>query len=89
VHVEQHDLGANGTDALHRRLDVGGLADHVHSVRHDYAATTSPIFVERTTSARITAQLVDGPTGAPVAGAGVELCRAASPQVVCHPHDST
>lgn len=41
----------------------------------DYAAFTSPIYVQERATARITGKVVDGVAGAAVAGAGVELCR--------------
>ena len=71
------DVDIDGADSANGDSDHddGDEPRFLEGRNYDFAAYTSPIYVERTSTATIVGQVVDGPTGQPVGGAAVELCR--------------
>ncbi|HVF04204.1 MAG TPA: PxKF domain-containing protein [Frankiaceae bacterium] len=74
LYWDEPEDGTNPIDT-HSDSDDGDRPRYYNNRLYDFAAFTSPIYVERSASVTIQGKVVDGVTGNPVSGAGVEFCR--------------
>lgn len=69
-----YDVGGENAPSTEPDRDNSDFPRLIDNMRYDNAAYTSPTFVQQEATSWVMGQVIDGVTGLPVAGAGVEVC---------------